>query len=474
MNKRFKPFFVTAILAIFGIASAQAPAPATPAPTVAPAPAAPATPAHATTPAPAAVPAPAVVPATPAPVAVPAPEKTTAQVETSQAPATAADTSKVEKPKKKKKKVEFAMVDFPANFEIQAKKIMPVDASGWERDNLDQWWGRANLMVETQSESFKGRVHLRMYPGEFGDRVESVGDSSMIRDKIEIYEAWAWHRGDYFNFKIGRWSNTTRYGSETFGGYIDAKKDNNLDKGKTKDGFTKNIERRQAGFMSTYDPENSVQFGFHNSAEDISLDLSLISMDKNLNKGDLRAHLRFEDLANVNGLNIGVGYRSNVFDEIYSKYGDVTHTVAIGGNLPILSDFGFLKNMNLFVEAAVIGLDDQNGEENNNEDCPATGTRAEINKYCRSDKGEDNTSSKPILAGLEIDLYRSFDKVVIEAEFDSHRRNKAGTKEHVKNILGSIYVKKQLNDRFTINLGMQSENSTKDFSFAGRLQGRIN
>jgi len=229
--------------------------------------------------------------------------------------------------------------------------------------------------------------------------------------------------------------------------------------------------------MSTYYPENSVQFGFHNAAEDISLDLSLISMDKNLNKGDLRAHLHFEDLANVNGLNVGVGYRSNVFDEVYSKYGDVTHTVALGGNVPILTDFGFLKNMNLFVEAAVIGMDDQNGAENTSPDgdCPKTTySRAEINSNCRSDRGKANTSSKPILAGLEIDLYRSFDKVVIEAEFDSHRRNKEGTKEHVKNILGSIYVKKQLNDRFTINLGMQSENSTKDFSFAGRLQGRIN
>jgi len=303
-----------------------------------------------------------------------------------------------------------------------------------------------------------------MYPGEFSDRASTASGKS--QDNIEIYEAWAWHKGDYFNFKIGRWSNTTRFGSQTFGGYIDAKKDNNWD-------ATVSTERREAGFMSTYEPENSVLFGF-NLSDDISLDLSLISMDNHLNKGDLRINLRVEDLANVNGLNVGLGYRSNLFDEIYSKYGDVTHTIALGGSMPILSGVGFLKNMNLFFETALIGLDDQSGTEIGI-DCPATDVNNfEISKVCKSDAGKAYASSKPILIGLDLDLYRSFDKVVVELEYDGNRTNATGGKEHVKDVLGSIYVKKQLNDRFTINLGMQSENNTKDFSFAGRLQGRIN
>jgi len=413
MNKCFKPFFVTAILAIFGVANAQ---------------------------------------------------ETDASIETAQTPAGELDSQGDNVVKSKsKKKIEFAMVDFPANFEIQGKKIMPVNSDMGD-DNLDEWWGRANLMVETQSENFKGKVHLRMYPGEFVERVETEdakgGRTPKVIDRVQIYEAWAWHRGDYFNFKIGRWGNTTRFGSQTFGGYIDAKRDNDVAASKT------NV-RRKAGFMSVYDPENSVQFGFHNAAEDISLDLSLISMDKNLNKGDLRVYLSFEDLANVDGLNLGIGYRSNLFDEIYSKYGDVTHTIAFGGSVPILTDIGFLKNLNLFVETAIIGLDDQNGTVN----CPDD---YKLDRLCRSDKGKLNNIDRPILAGLEIDLYRSFNKIVIEAEHDPHRRNSNGTKEHVKDVLGSIYVKKQLNDRFTINLGMQSENVTKDFSFAGRLQGKIN
>ena len=445
MNKSSKLLFATAILAVFGVANAQE---------------------------------------ANAPIETTAPAaEATALVEAAQASIeeSAPQVNKVVKPKAKKK-IGFAMVDFPANFEIQGKKVMPIDSDASD-DNLDLWWGRANLMVETQSESFKGKVHLRMYPGEFSEkivskeRVEENGESKLKetlqpRDKFEIYEAWAWHKGDYFNFKIGRWSNTTRFGSQTFGGYVDAKKDNNLDDAKTDDGLTKNVVRREAGFMSVYNPENSVQFGFHNASENISLDLSLISMDKNLNKGDLRVYLRFEDLANVEGLNLGIGYRSNLFDEIYSKYGDVTHTIAFGGSVPILTDVSFFKNINLFVETAIIGLDDQNGIN-----CPET-YAFDISRRCPSDKGKLNDFERPILAGLEIDLYRSFNKIVIEAEHQKHRKNKEGTKEHVKDILGSIYVQKQLNDRFTINLGMQSDNTkdfnTKDFSFAGRLQGRIN
>jgi len=311
------------------------------------------------------------------------------------------------------------------------------------------------------------------------------------RDKFEIYEAWAWHRGDYFNFKVGRWSNTTRFGSQTFGGYTDSKKDNNNDDSKTSEGITKSSKSRAAGFMSTYDPENSVQFGFHNVAEDISLDLSFISMDNHLNKGDLRVNVRFDDIAGKNGLNASLGYRSNVFDEIYSKYGDVTHTVALGGSVPLVADVGFLKNMNLFLEAAVIGLDDQSGTATTDSTvtiidptyCPATKDGFVQSSGCRSDKGKAFTSSKPILAGLELNLYRSFDKVVFEVEYDGNRGYKPQSKDEKKNgkklekatpIAGSIFVKKQLNDRFTLNLGMQSENNSKDFSFAGRLQGRIN
>jgi hypothetical protein len=447
MNKRFKPFFVIAILAIFSAVNAQ----------------------EAEAPAEEAAPVAEVAPA----VEAVAPVAASAEILTPKVKAAAKDQSKKKKRGINIPKTEFAMVDFPASFEIQGRKVMPIDTEDWSDDNLNEWWGRANLMVVTESENFQGKVHLRMYPGEFANKVYSEapdGSSALqVRDRLEIYEAWAWHRGDYFDFKIGRWSNTTRYGSQTYGGYIDAKKNmhwNDLLK----------TDRRTAGFMSTYSPENAFQLGFHNASEDISLYLSLISMDRQLNKGDLRIQLNYQNIADVAGLDLGLGYRSNVFDEIHSQYGDVTHSMSFGGRVPVLADVGFLKSLNLFFEAGVIGFDDQNGEINGKA-CDGNNTEIVISSVCRADKGKLNDFDWPLLGGIDIELYRAFDKIVIEAEYDTHRKNltnEFSPKKDVKDVQGSIYVQKQLNDRFTINLGLQSENNTKDFSFAGRLQGRIN
>jgi len=468
---------------------APAPAPAAAAPTPAPAPA-PAAAAPAPAPAPAAAaptPAPAPAPAAVAPAPAPAP----APVAEAQAPkADSTIVLIVEQPKKKKRaartpKNDFAVVDVPANFEIQAKKNMPLaerpsGEDAWGDDNLDTWWGRANLMVLTESENFVGKVHLRMYPGQLYGQQQPLPESSVIkgtspdrygngeiRDAFQLYEAWAWHRGDYVNIKLGRWDNTTRFGSHTFGGYVDAKRDRNDTE--LYDGHYENKQennrpdvdtranRLGVGFMSTYTPENAIQFGLNNFSENISLDIALISGDNHLNRGDLRIYFSFKDLAGLEDVDIGLGYRSNVFDEIYNKRGDVTHTVDFGFRLPLAKEIGILKNINLFAEAALIGLDDQFGDES------------------RADQGGSPSECKaafPILGGLDISLYQGLDNVVIEAEYDGDRAVKAGY--HAKDIMGSIYVQKKLNDRFTLNLGVQSENNTKDFSFAGRLQGRIN
>ncbi|MCL2208171.1 MAG: hypothetical protein FWB90_08810 [Fibromonadales bacterium] len=378
-----------------------------------------------------------------------------------------------EQPKKKKNrgsrtpKNDFAVVDVPANFEIQGRKVMPLDAKDWGTANLDEWWGRANLMVLTESENFVGKLHLRMYPGDFstkrtaqcplsedGYSCSKEGYSPEKVDLFQLYEAWAWHRGDYINVKIGRWDNTARFGSKTFGGYVDAKKD--------KDIQNRGSNRRERGFMSTYAPENMVQFGLNNFSENLSLDLALISSDPNLNKGDLRAYFTFKDLAGIENMEFGLGYRSNVFDEIFSKYTDVTHTIDLGIRMPILKDAGtgLLKSLSLFLETAFIGLDDQKG----------TAMRAD-----GGDVPSENNPAFPVLGGLEIALYRGLDKIVIEAEYDGKRRNLLDrTENDVRDIQGSIYVQKILNDRFILNLGMQSEHNTKDFSFAARLQGKIN
>jgi len=455
-------------------APAATPAPAAPKTTAAPA-TAPATPAPAATaPAPAATPAPAAV--APAPEAQPVAKDSAAAsapvAEAQPAPKDSTIVLVVEEPKKKKRPSRsFAIVDVPANFEIQAKKIMPIDSDGFDDyDNLDEWWGRANLMVLTESENFVGKIHLRMYPGHLKGYPISIGGGENdrdgkrdrygnpeARDIFQLYEAWAWHRGDYVNIKLGRWENTTRFGSKTFGGYIDAKKDQNYVAGKS-------VNFREKGFMSTYTPENALQFGLNNFSENISLDIALVSGDNHLNRGDLRVYFAFRDLAGLENVDIGIGYRSNVFDEVYYRKGeiDVTHTVDFGFKVPLVKEVGILKNLNLFGEAALIGLDDQIG---NGEGADKGGSPKEC---------EVNF---PILGGLDFSLHRGLDKLVLEVEYDGDRINSSiGKKRGEKGtkVQGSIYAQKKLNDRFTLNIGAQSENGSKDFSFAGRLQGRIN
>jgi hypothetical protein len=522
MNKGFKPVLFTALVAVLGTANAQhaptAPAaPSTPAPAVVtPAPATPAAPAAPSAPAPAVVapapaapsaPAPAVIAPAPAPASAPAAhsapapahEAPTQPEPAAQAPEAASETQVaaakpdsaiiliVEHPKPKKKrgyrpnKSDLTLVDIPANFEIQARKIMPIEDKGNDKDpvnNLDTWWGRANLAVETRSDYFEGRIHLRMYPGQFyGDPIfveKSSGLSTENRDILQVHEAWAWHRGDYVNLKLGRWDNTTRYGSKTFGGYLDSKK--NRSRGTIDDpkfAPSKPVSEIKSGFMSTLDPENILQFGLNNFSENVSLDIALVSSDKNLNKGDLRVYFTFKGLEGLKPLNIGIGYRSNVFDEIWYSEGDVTHTVDVGASVNLLNDVGIIKNFNLFVEGALIGLDDQAGYD-----------ESKSRYRYRHDRGgipKGYEAIAPLVGGLEFDLYQGFDKFVVEAEYNGDRVNTdtessfyGDKKIKVRNIQGSIYVQKKLNDRFTLNMGMQSENNTKDFSFAGRLQGKIN
>lgn len=383
---------------------------------------------------PVAAPAPAVVvPPPTAPIAEkPAPAPKVAEMA---APVAA---PKPEAKKAEPKKAEFAIVDVPANFEIQAKKIMYNKTDDKDGNNLDQWWGRANLMILTQSEGFKGKIHLRMYPGDLRDNkvVTSVDTSTGVAktkyiDAFELYEAWAQQKGKYVNFKLGRWDNTTRPGSSYFGGYVD--------------GYYN-------GFLSSKGPENLVQFGI-TANENMSLDLSLISKDANLNKGDLRAYFKFAKLNGIEKLDVGIGYRTNVFDEVKDKDVDVTHNIDLAFSLPV-------GPARLFAETGFIALDNQKGKDG------------------VADKGKTYDAQWPVLGGIDFALGRALDRVVIEAEWSDvpKAKDSQGSADirTSKEVLGSIMIQKKLNDRFTLTGGVHSHEKTEDLAVSGRLQGRIN
>lgn len=417
-----------------------APAPeAAPAPIVAPAPVA-----NTVVPeAPQAAPAPvAQTPAAPAPVAVaPAPEAKPAlekKPAPSSKPSSISANVTAPAPKAAEKKSDFAIVDVPANFELQAKKVMYKHSEEDPGNNLDQWWGRANLIVNTESEGFKGRVHLRMYPGDLSNNtvVTSVDSttgktSSKFIDQFRLEEAWAWQKGEFVNFKLGRWDDNSnvRPNSFYFGGYID--------------GYN-------TGFMGTKGPENMVQFGV-TANENMSLDLSLISSDANLNKGDLRALFKFQNLTGIEKLNVRIGYRTNVFDEIHESDGDVTHNIDLGFGLPVSSA------ITLFAEAGMIKLDNQKGDS------------------VAADNGGTLDPQIPILGGLDIRPSKGLNRIVIEAEWaDVPEESSKDAIRVNKEVLSSLMIQKKLTDRYTLTGALHNNGLFKDPTFTARLQGRIN
>lgn len=336
------------------------------------------------------------------------------------------------KPNKKLLEKEKYSFDILADFEIQAGKTLWITEDDENRDNLEEWTGKANLATVFESDDFVGVLALELYPGDNESTKEERGE---INDYIKLTEAWAWQRTKYFNFKLGRWDNTDKNG-DYFGGYAD--------------GYL-------AGFRSTQESENQVQFGFTPS-EFLAMNISLISTGKNLNTGDLRAQFSFHDLPSIERLKVDFTYRSNLFDEVYESDSDIKHNISFKGFLPIMKD-----HIGLFVEAALLGLDGQEEEEYIDK------------KGKKRTRTVDSDWYTPITGGLMFET-PVVDKIILEAEYVPNRDETpyktAG--KNVKDVLGAVYLEKALTDRFTLSAGVHSFGSTRDWTINGNLVGRIN
>jgi hypothetical protein len=240
---------------------------------------------------------------------------------------------------------------------------------------------------------------------------------------------------DLFSFKVGRWDNTDKSG-DYFGGYIDGYK---------------------AGFLSTQDPENQLQFGF-TPTDNMSAYISFISKSENLDKGDVRAVFNFHGLDGLGNLKVQLGYRSNVFDVVYdagskikkvnAATNDTTvieqhlkHNASLKANLPIVAN-----RLDIFAEAALMDLSDD--------------------------------LVIPVTGGIAI-YTPVVDRILIEAEYvgDRHEhKDFYGIKnpKHVKDVLGALYLEKAFTSRFSLSAGFHNYGCTKDYMISGNLVGRIN
>jgi hypothetical protein len=366
-----------------------------------------------------------------APAAAPAPDMSMASAKS------------IPAPKKAKKKPLFKagefVFDIDASFEIQASKVLWTSEDDENGDNFEEWWGRANLGMETHSEDFNGRILLYMYPGDLMDNQYhahhtadgDTTDSFEYRDLFEIHEAWAEQHTKYAAIKLGRWEFTQKNG-DYFGNYVD--------------GYYN-------GFKSGASSENALQFTL-TPTETMTMSVAFISTTPNLNTGDLRLMFNFHDLSGIEFLNLDLGYRTNVFDLVHDDDADVRHTIALQGKTPIVDDIAYF-----FLEGALMGLD------------------AEETYTDRFGKERTRTIDMvaPITGGL---LFTPGDyRIILEAEYIHDRADTeyADTdKKHVKDVLGAFYIEKPLTKRFTLSFGAHSYGSSRDYQFSGNLIGRIN
>lgn len=330
--------------------------------------------------------------------------------------------------------------DYNSNFEIQAGKVFWSSEDDPDGNNMEEWFGRANLSFLTESTNFDGKVTLSFYPGNIleNETVVVSPDSSIkneARDLVELKEAWACQRTKYINFKLGRWENTDKNG-DYFGGYVD--------------GYL-------TGFKSTFTAENMLQFGF-TPTENLSVDLALISTGAHLNTGDIRVVAHFRELSSIEALDIDLALRSNVFDKVYDSKSDIRTNLSLKVNVPLIEDKLFL-----FGEVAMLGLGGDSTE-----------LYLDKNNYIKS-RDVVVEWKMPLTGGLMLKT-DIIDRMILEAEYISDRNETSyhSNSKHIKDVLGAFYIEKDLTNRFTLSAGFHSFGSSKDWVLNGNLIGRIN
>jgi len=356
------------------------------------------------------------------------------------------------KKRKKKKMIENAVMsvnqinfDINADFELEAGKVLWSSEDDVLGDNFETWNGEANFAVLAEANDFKGKIGIAFYPGDLQPADDNnvdkkvkraqlrEGSREYVNDYFSLDEAWAMQETDLFSFKVGRWDNTDKSG-DYFGGYIDGYK---------------------AGFLSTQDPENQLQFGI-TPTDNMSAYIAFISKSENLDKGDVRAVFNFHGLEGLGNLKVQLGYRSNVFDVVYdagskirkvdAATNDTTvieqhikHNASLKANLPIVAN-----RLDIFAEAALMDLSDD--------------------------------MVVPLTGGMEFN-FKTVDRVILEAEYVGDRKKNGyyeGSPKHVKDVLAALYLEKALTDRFSLSAGFHNYGASRDFMLSGNLIGRIN
>lgn len=297
-------------------------------------------------------------------------------------------------------------IDLNGSVQIQWQKSI---ADNGTKDNLDEFWGRANLTASFKDEDYQSLVNIRVFPAGWGVEVPNIsikgnGDSVYKSqptelDKFLIEQAWIKYMLPMVDIRVGRFFTSS---SKTFhmGNFLD--------------------QNAGPGFQTKLSYHNAIDglFKFGN----YSVAVLLGAGDKKLNTGYLRIQGNAALLSKK--LNVLAGYRANVFDRVVNSLVSVKERYVVG------ADYEIMKDLKPFVEVGIIDTSSKKGE----------------NKFIT-----------PMTFGTYVPSAGWLNAVVVEAEYLSGRTAKdlKGKLQDVP-LQWNLYLDKKLGKRTRLQGGIYS------------------
>jgi hypothetical protein len=309
-----------------------------------------------------------------------------------------------------------AKLDLKADIQIQGERMI---ATGSNRDNLDDFWGRLNFGAEYQGNGFQSKANIRIFPEGFGFEpltgatFDTTGQGavkvqSQPTSRVVVNHAWVKSVRGSVAAKVGRFETQESH-SATYGNYID------LGPG--------------GRFLARPAAHNALEGSWGASASTSSVLLG--AGDRKLNRGFLRAYQKYRF---PTGVVASAGYRVNLFDRL--KFADEELLQRFDASLAWSRPGGWKT----FAEAAVL---------------QAKG------------RGDDT----PILLGIQPPMGKTVDLLSLEMEWMPGR--KAAGKD--KEVLLNIHLRKSLG-RLTLDSGLFSDAADPDanaFGFGLRMTAAL-
>lgn len=278
-------------------------------------------------------------------------------------------------------------------------------ATGSKQDNLDDFWGRANLGAEYKSKDFQSKANIRIFPEGFGFEpltgatFDTTGQGALKTQtqpssKVVVNHAWVRFTPCAWGLRMGRFE-TQESQSASYGNYVDL--------------------GPSGAFLARPAVHNALEGTWTRSA--FSSSLLLGSGDRKLDRGFVRA---MEKAALPGGAQASLGYRANVFDRVMFPDAEILQRYDAGLVSPVW------KGWQGFAEAALL----QNPSRN------------------------DET---PLLIGLKPPAGRILDALSLEIEWLRDRKIKGKTKE----VFANAYFRKAWG-RARMEAGIASDASDPD------------